>query len=115
MTKVDNDVTTLNEIDRELLELAVLKVPWYMVCGDFHRRYGSAGALVKRLFELSDAGLVIIREKTPGADVPSHHALETDAIDNGCYDDFDSSRGSRWEIIATDRGFAAVEEDLGKQ
>ena len=110
-----SNLPDLNEIDRELLELAVLKVPWYMVCGDFHHRYGSAGALARRLFELSDAGLVNIRENPPGDDVPSPEALETDAIANNCYDDFDSSRGSRWEIMATDRGFAAVEEDLGKQ
>lgn len=110
-----NNPPALSEIDRELLELAVLKVPWYMVCGDFHHRYGSPGALIRRLFELSDAGLVHIREKTPGDDRPSPEALETDAVENDCYDDFDSSRGSRWEIMATDRGFAAVEEDLGKQ
>ena len=112
---MNNAVPVLSEIDKELLELAVLKVPWYMVCGDFHRRYGSAGALAKRLFELSDAGFVSIQEKTPGDDETSPEALKTDAINNNCYDDFDSSRGSRWEIIATDRGFAAVQEDLGKQ
>ena len=110
-----DDVLTLSEVDKELLELTVLKVPWYMVCGDFHRRYGSAGALARRLFELSDAGLLSIREKMPGDDEPSAEALESDAIENDNYDDFDSSRGSRWEITATDLGFAAVEEDLGKQ
>ena len=49
--------------DRELLELAVLKVPWYMVCGDFHHRYGSAGALARRLFELSDRGTMSLHPK----------------------------------------------------
>lgn len=112
---MSDDTPTLSEIDRELLELAVLKVPWYMVCGDFHHRYGSAGALARRLFELSDAGLITIREKTPGSAPLSPATLERDAIRNNCYDDFDSSRGSSWEIIATDRGFAAVEDDLGKQ
>ena len=67
------------------------------------------------MFELSDAGLVSIREKTPGDDLASPEALENDAVANNCYDDFDSSRGVRWEIIATDRGFAVVEEGLGKQ
>ncbi len=112
---MSDDVLVLSEIDKELLELAALKVPWYMVCGDFHRRYGSAGGLAKRLFELSDAGLVSIQEKTPGDVLASPEALEIDALENNCYEDFDSSRGARWEIIATDRGFAAVEEDLGKQ
>ena len=106
---------TLSEVDKDLLELTVLKVPWYMVCGDFHRRYGSAGVLARRLFELSDAGLLSIEKKTPADDEPSPEALESDAVENDNYDDFDSSRGARWEIISTDRGFAAVEEDLGEQ
>ena len=90
------------------------KVPWYMVFGDFHHCYGSARVLARRLFELSDAGLVSIREKTPGDDLPSPEALETDALANNCYDDFDSSPGAQWETMATDRGFAGVEEALGK-
>lgn len=105
----------LREIDKDLLELAVLTVPWYMVCGDFHRRYGSPGALAKRLLELSDAGLVNIRQKLPGQEELSVEALEDDAIENNCYDDFDSSWGSRWEISATDRGFAAIEQGLSEQ
>ena len=45
----------LTRTDIELLELAVLKVPWYMVCGDFHRRYGSSAKLAARLLELQAA------------------------------------------------------------
>ena len=62
----------LSEIDKELLELAVLTVPWYMVCRDFHRRYGSPGALAKRLIELSEAGFVSIQPKRPGIIIKHH-------------------------------------------
>ena len=106
---------SLSEVDRDLLELAVLKVPWYMVCGDFHGRYGSPGALAQRLFALRDAGLLNIWPRSPDELELNPEALEQDALANNCYDDFDSSRESRWEIVATDTGFAAVEDDLREQ
>jgi len=110
-----NHVPDLSEIDKDLLELAVLTVPWYMVCGDFHRRYGSPGALAKRLIELREAGLLSIEPKLPGKGKLSAQALENNALENDCYDDFDSSWGPSWEISATDLGFAAIEQGLNEQ
>lgn len=64
----------LTDLDREVMELLALRVPWYMVCGEFHGRYGSPGALARRLFELHDAGLVEVRGKADAETSPA--ALE---------------------------------------
>ena len=103
----------LTELDLDLLEVAAMQVPWYMVCGEFHARYGSAGALVRRLFELREAGLLVIRGKP--AHEPTPEALETDALAHGCYEEFESSRDPIWDIVATDLGYGHVEQRLSAQ
>ncbi len=104
----------LAKVDEELLELAAVQVPWYMVCADFHELYGSADALVRRLFELRDAGLLAIHAARPGAPI-TREAMVTDALDHGCYEDFESSREPRWEIVATDAGYERIRARLGAQ
>ena len=104
-----------NELDEELLELIALQVPWYMVCGEFHQRYGSAGALARRLFELREAGLLEIRSRSGEAVDLTPEAMEADALENDCYEEIESVREPRWDIIATDVGFSSIETRLGKQ
>ena len=104
----------VSEVDEELLELAAVQVPWYMVCADFHAPYGSAEALVRRLFELREAGLLVIHAARRGAPV-SAEAMVADALDHGCYEDFESSREPRWEIVATDAGYDRIRARLGAQ
>ena len=105
----------LSEHDQDLLELIVLKVPWYMVCGDFHRRYGSAGALARRLFELQEAGLLNITPRGPHAPTVTPELLEADAASNNCYDDFDRSWEPIWDVMITERGFELIEDRLKEQ
>ena len=105
----------LTETDRELLELVTLQVPWYVVCGDFHRRFGSPGALARRIMELEYGGLLEVRETTPGAGKPSAEALERDALEHGCYDDLTDTWEPMWEIMATDEGFAMIEDRLDRE
>lgn len=103
----------LTEADLDLLELAAVQVPWYMVCGEFHERYGSVRALVHRLFQLRDAGLLEIRPKARIPVTPA--ALEADATRHACYDDLDASGEPLWEILATDTGYGLVDARLGEQ
>ena len=105
----------LSETDEELLELAVLKVPWYMVCGDFHERCGSPGALARRLFELRHAGLLTITPTSPDATTMSAQELESDALANDCHDDVDMDSVSAWDILITQTGFDAIERRLEEQ
>ncbi len=104
----------LASVDEDLLELAAVQVPWYMVCADFHEPYGSADALVRRLFELREAGLLTIHPARRGAPI-THDAMVADALEHGCYEDFESSREPRWEIVATDAGYERIRDRLGAQ
>jgi hypothetical protein len=104
----------LTEHDLGLLELAAVQVPWQMVCGEFHERFGSPGALALRLFEMRDAGLLIIR--TAGAESRiAADVLEADALANGCYEDFGWSGEPRWELVATEQGYEQVRDRLAAQ
>jgi hypothetical protein len=103
------------ELDKDLLELTVLEVPWDMVCAEFHERYGSPGNLARRLFELANAGLVTIRRKRADLPPPSPYALEADALANACFADLELVGESSWVIIATATGFALVENRLAEQ
>jgi len=69
---------------------------------------------VRRLFELRDAELLVIRgmhEATP----ITMAAMEADALEHDCYEDFESSREPRWDIVATDAGYERIRARLGAQ
>ena len=108
-------VVNISDLDKDLLELVTLQVPWQMVCGEFRERYGSAGGLAQRLFELRHAGLLEIRPRSDEAPDLTPEAMESDARENDYYEDLESTPEPRWDIVATDAGFRAVEERLGEQ
>lgn len=101
----------LTELDKELLELLALEVPWDMVCGEFHEQYGSPGALARRLFELCHAELATISSRAPGESETSPGALEADALMNACYADL-AAQEPRWDIVATDDGYERIKVRL---
>lgn len=105
----------LTKLDENLLELAALEVPWYMVCGEFHERYGSPGALARRLFELRDADLLTIRSRMSGELAITPEALEEDALLNACYEDVENIKEPEWDIVATDSGYELVKHRLAAQ
>jgi len=105
---------TLEPRDEELLELAALQAPWFMVCGEFHARYGSAGALARRLLELERAGLLEVRAGR-GEVAPDAAMLETDATAHDCYRDLETTRDPRWTIVASDRGMALIAHRLERE
>ncbi len=104
----------LDARDEELLELAAIQVPWYMVCGEFHTRYGSPGALARRLIELRRHGLVEVRGD--GAGLPADAAaLEADAIENDCYRNVEDTRDPRWTVVTSDAGAALIAHRLERE
>ena len=105
----------LSEHDKALLELTALKVPWEMVCADFHERYGTPGVLAHRLFELQEQGLVTILSTGADDELPTPEALEADAIANQCYQDLNLLQPPRWEFLITETGFVRIEDDLKEQ
>ena len=106
---------TLSETDAELLELAALTVPWHLVCGEFHQRYGSPRALAERLFELERTGLLTISRQSPEEPAPTPEVLEADALSNECYDGFDPAWEPRWNILVTETGFTRIRGRLEEQ
>lgn len=105
----------LTELDRELLEVLTLEIPWYMVCGEFHTRYGGAEALIARLLQLQRAGLLRLRNiDSPQAAITAEMLLD-DARRNDCYQDIEDTREPHWDLVATDRGFALVAHRLGRE
>ena len=104
----------LDARDEELLELAALQVPWFMVCGELHARYGSAGLLARRLMEMVHEGLLELRSG-PGEPMPDARTLEADAVEQDCYRDLERTRDPRWTITATDRGMALIAHRLGRE
>ena len=108
-------MTELSDDDEELLELVVLEVPWYMVCGDFHERYGTPGRLAERLLELHVAGLLTIRPTDAATTEVTAQQLERDALDHGCFDDVATDWESLWDIKITETGFSRIEKRLKAQ
>ena len=106
---------TLTELDKELLDLLALEVPWPMVCFDFHARFGSVAALARRLCELEQAGLVVLESSTPGESRISAAALEADASRNANYDGFTHLKEHPWAMAVTESGFDAIAARLGKE
>ena len=106
---------TLTNLDKELLELLALQVPWYMVCGEFHERYGSAARLAQRIVELQHAEILEIRSKDRSAPPVSAQDLERDALENDCYDDLEATREPQWTLVATEKGFRLIEDRLREQ
>jgi hypothetical protein len=102
----------LNDADKQILELAALQVPWYMICGDFHRTYGGPGALARRLYELQDGKLLEVRSSAPHAETPSVEHLEADALEFNCYEDLDATHDPQWEIVTTDKGMSEIGDRL---
>ena len=101
-------MTKLSENDLQVLELVALEVPWFIVCSEFHHKYGSAEALALRLYELRHLELLEIESSELGGDV-TLQALVSDAIANGCYEDCDFPSRSGWVIVATAQGFEHVQ------
>jgi len=102
----------LTELDKALLELLALEVPWSMVCGEFHERYGSPGALARRLFELYHAELLTIRSTGSSGSEMSPGVLEADALKNSCYAGVADTAEPGWSIVATDGGFEKIKDRL---
>ena len=102
----------LTELDKELLESLALELPWEIVCDEFQQRYGSPGALARRLCELQHVELLTIRSRASGELETSAGALETDAVANSCYADITGTSKLGWDIAATDNGFEVVKERL---
>jgi hypothetical protein len=98
----------LSDTDEELLDLVTLETAWYIVCGDFHRRYGGARALARRQVGHRDPRLITVRCKVPGGEPPDADMLEADALANDCYRNLESTREPEWEFVATDRGLARI-------
>ena len=106
---------TLDDTDCDLLELLTLEVPWYMVGGEFHAAYGGVERLAGRLEELVHAELVRIHDREAPGVAPPIVELVSDALANGCYERIEENLDPRWMLVATDAGFALIEERLGRQ
>lgn len=105
----------LTDTDCEVLELLTLSVPWYMVCGEFHEAYGGPEPLARRLLELAHAELVTVTNtNSPGALVTAEE-LAADALEQDCYESVEETREPRWDLMATDAGFALIEQRLNRQ
>ena len=102
----------LSDADKQILETAALQVPWYMICGDFHRVYGGPGALARRLYEMQHEELLQVRSSSADGTTPSAERLEADAIAHNCYEDLESTQDPCWEILTTDHGMAAIGDRL---
>ena len=105
----------LSPVDEELLELTALEVPWQMVCGEFQRRYGSPGAVARRLFELESIGLLEIKTKFPGDTRVTAELLEADALEHGYYEDLEDELELQCSICTTDDGLARVANRFSKE
>jgi hypothetical protein len=105
----------LTSNDLELMDLLTLQVPWYMVCGEFHEIYGGPEPLARRLVELSRAELLVIRDTSDAHALVTSEVLANDALANNCYENIEKTREPRWDMMATDAGFALIEERLGRQ
>ena len=105
----------LTDLDGELLELLALESPWFTVRDEFESRYGSTGALARRLMELQHEELLVIRPKAGGQGVPSVAVLEADAALDAGIHPVDAIGAARWTVVATERGFAAVEDRLNEE
>ena len=108
-------VQDVSTVDLELLEVLTLQVPWYMICGEFAARYGSPGQLATRLIQMRDAKLITLRDKLRPNHLISAAELEADAVANDCYADLEETREPRWDMMATDAGYALVEGRFDRQ
>ena len=102
----------LDENDEQILELGALQAPWYMICGEFHRRFGGPGALARRLHELQHLGVLEVRCSAPHGETPDAGRLEADALAHDCYDELDATHDPQWEIVTTDKGMLAIRARL---
>jgi hypothetical protein len=102
----------LAESDEQILELAALQAPWYMICGEFHERYGGPGGLARRLYELQGWGLVEVRSSAPHSEPPNVQQLEADALEHDCYAELDATLDPKWEVLTTDKGMHAISARL---
>ncbi len=105
----------LSRIDKDLLQLVAIEVPWPMVCGEFHGRYGSVDELVRRLFELLGGGLLQIACGAGGASDPDPVSLRSEAVAHGNFEDIEMITESDWCIVATNKGYAIIETELDEQ
>ena len=105
----------ISEVDLEMLEVLTLQVPWYMICGEFAERYGGPGPLASRLMALQGAGFLSIRDVRLDGHVITAAELEADALANNCYADLEDTREPHWDMMATDAGYALVQERFAVQ
>lgn len=105
----------MSEVDLELLEVLTLQVPWYMICGEFAERYGGPGLLAARLMEMQHAELIVIRDVRREQHVITAADLEADALANNCYADLEDTREPHWDMMATDAGYALVQQRFAAQ
>ncbi len=105
----------LNRSDKDMLQLLAIEVSWPMVCGEFHESYGSVEALVKRLFEFKDQGLVQITSSDDKQLLAVPAALCSEAENHGNYNDIELMAESGWSIAATNKGYALIKTELDEQ
>ena len=105
----------LSRIDKDLLQLVAIEVPWPMVCGEFHGSYGSVDELVRRLFELLGGGLVQIASVEDEESSPGPASLRNEAKAHGNFEDINLLAESPWRIVATSKGYALIETEVDEQ
>jgi len=105
----------LSGTDKDLLQLLAIEVPWSMVCGEFHGQFATVEALVKRLFELRDAGLVQIISEADEDAFAEAAALCAEAAVYDNFEDVSMLSSSNWRLAATAQGYALIEADLDEQ
>ena len=105
----------ISELDLEMLEVLTLQVPWYMICGEFAHRYGGAGPLARQLMAMQDAKLITMRDNHQESHVITAAELEADANANNCYADLEDTREPQWDMMATDAGYALVQQRFALQ
>ena len=64
---------------------------------------------------MHDAKLITLRDKLRPDHLISAAELEADAVANDCYADLEETREPRWDMMATDAGYALVEGRFDRQ
>ena len=105
----------LSRIDKDLLQLVAIEVPWPMVCGEFYERYNSVDELVRRLFQLRDEGLLQISNNEDLESFPNPAMLRSEASVHGNFEDIESLVASVWRIVATSAGYDLIKAELDEQ
>jgi hypothetical protein len=108
-------MTELSSIDKELLQLVAIEVPWAMVCGEFHGRYDSVDELIVHLFQLQNEGLIEISNNSDPDMFANPEVLRNEALAHGNFEDIETLEASAWRIAATSAGYDRIKSELDKQ